>query len=184
MRDQTEDEQCWSILTSEADDDTIYVDAKTLDGENIKISNAPQSEWKAELIFYHKFVPISFPSRTFPVLFCVTLIKLQLWLLSISLYWQWLENQNYQLQPVKCIWVIWFHHQLTWENGVYFYKFTWKFYHVAFCEVFGAEPHVVYWTDTSDRTKGPYADHILIPQGATGSSAAFGVKWKPIFFSL
>ena len=31
--------------------------------------------------------------------------------------------------------------------------------------------------------KGPYADHILIPQGATGSSYHFGVIWKPIFFS-
>ena len=27
-----------------------------------------------------------------------------------------------------------------------------------------------------DHFKGPYADYILIPQGATGSSAVFGVK--------
>ena len=32
--------------------------------------------------------------------------------------------------------------------------------------------------------KGPYADHILIPQGSTGSSIFFDTKWKPIFFSL
>ena len=32
--------------------------------------------------------------------------------------------------------------------------------------------------------KGPYADHILIPQGSTGSSAFFDIKWKPIFFWL
>ena len=30
--------------------------------------------------------------------------------------------------------------------------------------------------------KGPYADHILIPQGSTGSSTFFYIKWKPIFF--
>ena len=30
--------------------------------------------------------------------------------------------------------------------------------------------------------KGPYADHILIPPGSTGSSLFFGFKWKPIFF--
>ena len=29
--------------------------------------------------------------------------------------------------------------------------------------------------------KGPYADHILIPQGSTGSSTFFDIKWKPIF---
>ena len=32
--------------------------------------------------------------------------------------------------------------------------------------------------------KGPYADHILIPQGSTGSSIFFDIKWKPIFFWL
>ena len=32
--------------------------------------------------------------------------------------------------------------------------------------------------------KGPYADHILIPQGSTGSSIFFDIKWKPIFFLL
>ena len=32
--------------------------------------------------------------------------------------------------------------------------------------------------------KGPYADHILIPPGSTGSSVFFGFKWKPIFFLL
>ena len=32
--------------------------------------------------------------------------------------------------------------------------------------------------------KGPYADHILIPQGSTGSSIFFDMKWKPIFFWL
>ena len=32
--------------------------------------------------------------------------------------------------------------------------------------------------------KGPYADHILIPQGSTGSSILFDIKWKPIFFWL
>ena len=30
--------------------------------------------------------------------------------------------------------------------------------------------------------KGPYANHILIPQGSTGSSIFFDIKWKPIFF--
>ena len=30
--------------------------------------------------------------------------------------------------------------------------------------------------------KGPYADHILIPKGSTGSSIFFDIKWKPIFF--
>ena len=30
--------------------------------------------------------------------------------------------------------------------------------------------------------KGPYANHILIPQGSTGSSKFFDIKWKPIFF--
>ena len=30
--------------------------------------------------------------------------------------------------------------------------------------------------------KGPYADHILIPQGLTGSSNFFDIKWKLIFF--
>ena len=32
--------------------------------------------------------------------------------------------------------------------------------------------------------KGPYADHILIPQGSTGSSTFFDIQWKPIFFWL
>ena len=32
--------------------------------------------------------------------------------------------------------------------------------------------------------KGPYADYILIPQGSTGSSIFFDIKWKPIFFWL
>ena len=32
--------------------------------------------------------------------------------------------------------------------------------------------------------KGPYADHILIPQGSTASSIFFDIKWKPIFFWL
>ena len=32
--------------------------------------------------------------------------------------------------------------------------------------------------------KGPYADHILIPQGLTGSSIFFDIKWKPIFLWL
>ena len=32
--------------------------------------------------------------------------------------------------------------------------------------------------------KGPYADHIRIPQGSTGSSTIFDIKWKPIFFWL
>ena len=32
--------------------------------------------------------------------------------------------------------------------------------------------------------KGPYANHILIPQGSTGSSTFFDIKWKPIFFWL
>ena len=34
------------------------------------------------------------------------------------------------------------------------------------------------------KVKGPYADHILIPQGSTGSSIFFDIKWKPIFFWL
>ena len=64
--------------------------------ENIKFQLHLNLNEKAELIFYHKIVPISVPSRNFPVRFCfcfcfcfffVTLIKLQLWLLSISLYW-------------------------------------------------------------------------------------------------
>ena len=29
--------------------------------------------------------------------------------------------------------------------------------------------------------KGPYADHILIPQGSTGSSTFFDIKWAHIF---
>ena len=29
--------------------------------------------------------------------------------------------------------------------------------------------------------KGPYAYHILIPQGSTGSSTLFDIKWKPVF---
>ena len=32
--------------------------------------------------------------------------------------------------------------------------------------------------------KGPYAGHILIPQGSTGSNTFFDIKWKPIFFYL
>ena len=32
------------------------------------------------------------------------------------------------------------------------------------------------------KVNGPYADHILIPQGSTGSSTFFNMKWKPIFF--
>ena len=32
--------------------------------------------------------------------------------------------------------------------------------------------------------KGPYVDHILIPQGSTGSCTFFDIKWKPIFFWL
>ena len=32
--------------------------------------------------------------------------------------------------------------------------------------------------------KGPYADHILIPQGSTGSSIYFDIKWKFVFFLL
>ena len=32
--------------------------------------------------------------------------------------------------------------------------------------------------------KGPYADHILIPQGSTESSLFFVIKWKPKFFLL
>ena len=35
---------------------------------------------------------------------------------------------------------------------------------------------------TNMQLKGPYADHILIPQGSTGSSNFFDIKWKPIFF--
>ena len=31
------------------------------------------------------------------------------------------------------------------------------------------------------KIKGPYADHILIPQGST-ASIFFDIKWKPIFF--
>ena len=38
------------------------------------------------------------------------------------------------------------------------------------------------WTPPG--VKGPYADHILIPQGSTGSSIFFDIKWKPIFFWL
>ena len=34
------------------------------------------------------------------------------------------------------------------------------------------------------KIKGPYADHILIPQGSTGSSIFFDIKWKPVFFWL
>ena len=30
--------------------------------------------------------------------------------------------------------------------------------------------------------KGPYVDHIVTPQGSTGSSIFFDIKWKPIFF--
>ena len=37
---------------------------------------------------------------------------------------------------------------------------------------------------TDSFIKGPYADHILIPQGSTGSSTFFDIKWKPIFFLL
>ena len=36
--------------------------------------------------------------------------------------------------------------------------------------------------DDIGNIKGPYADHILIPLGSTGSSVFFGFKWKPIFF--
>ena len=32
------------------------------------------------------------------------------------------------------------------------------------------------------KLKGPYANHILIPHGSTGSSIFFDIKWKPIFF--
>ena len=32
--------------------------------------------------------------------------------------------------------------------------------------------------------KGPYANHILIPQGSSRSSVFFDIKWKPIFFWL
>ena len=32
--------------------------------------------------------------------------------------------------------------------------------------------------------KGPYADHILIPQGSTGSNTFFDIKWEPKFFYL
>ena len=32
--------------------------------------------------------------------------------------------------------------------------------------------------------KGPYANHILIPQGLTERSIFFDIKWKPIFFWL
>ena len=32
--------------------------------------------------------------------------------------------------------------------------------------------------------KGPYADHILIPPGSTGSSVFFGFKWKPHIFLI
>ena len=35
-----------------------------------------------------------------------------------------------------------------------------------------------------NKVKGPYADHILIPQGSTGSSIFFDIKWKPMFFWL
>ena len=34
------------------------------------------------------------------------------------------------------------------------------------------------------RFKDPYVDHILIPQGSTGSGIFFDIKWKPIFFWL
>ena len=39
-------------------------------------------------------------------------------------------------------------------------------------------------TNVSDIFEGPYADHILISQGAHGSSTFFDDKLKPIFFSL
>ena len=35
---------------------------------------------------------------------------------------------------------------------------------------------------TLKEVKGPYANHILIPQGSTASSTFFDIKWKPIFF--
>ena len=40
------------------------------------------------------------------------------------------------------------------------------------------------FTQVSTVLKGPYADHILSPQGSTGSSIFFDIKWKPIFFWL
>ena len=40
------------------------------------------------------------------------------------------------------------------------------------------------WKFLTQSFKGPYADHILIPQGSTGSSIFFDIKWKPIFFWL
>ena len=42
------------------------------------------------------------------------------------------------------------------------------------------ESHIKVYGDVP--IKGPYADHILIPQGSTGSSIFFDIKWKPIFF--
>ena len=39
-------------------------------------------------------------------------------------------------------------------------------------------------SQASSYFKGPYADHILIPQGSTGSSIFFDIKWKSIFFWL
>ena len=42
----------------------------------------------------------------------------------------------------------------------------------------------IYYFQNFSWFKGPYADHILIPQGSTWSSIFFYIKWKPIFFWL
>ena len=44
--------------------------------------------------------------------------------------------------------------------------------------------HVISACCNNNNIKGPYADHILIPQGSTGSSTFFDIKWKSIFFWL
>ena len=70
--------------------------------------------------------------------------------------------------------VLWCWHTEFWKNIGKILPFTLIFV------IFSVHQQVP--TNFSLELKGPYADHILIPPGSTGSSVFFGFKWKPIFF--
>ena len=69
--------------------------------------------------------------------------------------------------------IIWFKHLTMW----YFCWFNFRNFNWWNCLAVQYKLHF-----TQIVLKGPYADHILIPQGSTGSITFSDIKWKPIFF--
>ena len=79
--------------------------------------------------------------------------------------------------------------RLIWQKLAFFYQFlAFKIInsatHAQIATVFASFIVTLSTTSKMLPLKGPYADHILIPQGSTGSSTFFDIKWKPIFFWL